>query len=186
MHIKCFSALLDQPLQEKNMSFKHKLFWHEGTLKGSFSLDRLKVLKKGITFKHKISYSNYIGFADQLWCHGGSVNWDITSGQPCDWAPPPYFVYICLSAIPFSIYFGHYLLKGKSFYRIGPSSQGCPRCGGSVFKAEEVIEKGRTYHKKCFTCVKCNRPQDDKLQVWINLIGIKACSDTSVSAVTSN
>ena len=51
--------------------------------------------------------------------------------------------------------------------KIKPESigQGCPRCGGSVFKAEEVVEKGRTFHKKCFTCIKCNRPQDDKLQV---------------------
>ncbi len=45
------------------------------------------------------------------------------------------------------------------------SGQGCPRCGGSVFKAEEVVEKGQIFHKKCFTCIKCNRPQDDKLQV---------------------
>ncbi len=46
-------------------------------------------------------------------------------------------------------------------------NQGCPRCGGAVFQAEGVVEKGLAYHKKCFTCVKCNRPQDDKLQVRI-------------------
>jgi ribosomal protein S27AE len=45
------------------------------------------------------------------------------------------------------------------------SGRGCPRCGGAVFEAEKVVEKGITYHKKCFTCAKCNRPQDDKLQV---------------------
>ena len=45
--------------------------------------------------------------------------------------------------------------------------QGCPRCGGAVFKQEEVIEKGRNFHKRCFTCKKCNRPQADKLQVFV-------------------
>ena len=46
-------------------------------------------------------------------------------------------------------------------------SQGCPRCGGAVFQAEAVSEKGLTYHKRCFTCVNCNRPQNDKLQVFV-------------------
>ena len=45
------------------------------------------------------------------------------------------------------------------------ASDTCPRCGGSVFEAEKVVEKGRAYHRRCFTCVACNRPQDDKLQV---------------------
>ena len=43
----------------------------------------------------------------------------------------------------------------------------CPRCNGAVFQAEEVIEKGISYHKRCFTCVNCNRPQTDKLQVFV-------------------
>ena len=43
--------------------------------------------------------------------------------------------------------------------------RGCPRCGGVVFEAEKVVEKGLTYHKRCFRCATCNRPQDDKLQV---------------------
>ena len=47
----------------------------------------------------------------------------------------------------------------------GGVGRGCPRCGGAVFEAEKVVEKGLAYHKKCFTCSKCNRPQDDKLQV---------------------
>ena len=24
----------------------------------------------------------------------------------------------------------------------------CPRCGGSVFQAEEIVEKGLSYHKR--------------------------------------
>ena len=43
----------------------------------------------------------------------------------------------------------------------------CPRCNGAVFQAEEVVEKGISYHKRCFTCVNCNRPQTDKLQVFV-------------------
>ena len=44
--------------------------------------------------------------------------------------------------------------------------KGCPRCGGAVFQNEEIIEKGISYHKKCFTCHQCNRPLTDKLQVF--------------------
>ena len=29
-----------------------------------------RYFKKGIRFKHKLSYVNYFGFAGQLWCHG--------------------------------------------------------------------------------------------------------------------
>lgn len=42
----------------------------------------------------------------------------------------------------------------------------CPRCGGAVYEAEKVTEKGHTYHKQCFTCISCHRPCD-KLQVQI-------------------
>ena len=45
--------------------------------------------------------------------------------------------------------------------------KGCPRCGGAVFKQEEVMEKGRNFHKRCFSCKKCHRPQADKLQVFV-------------------
>ena len=43
----------------------------------------------------------------------------------------------------------------------------CPRCNGAVFQAEEIVEKGHSYHKRCFTCINCNRPQLDKLQVYV-------------------
>ena len=35
------------------------------------------------------------------------------------------------------------------------------------FQAEEIVEKGHSYHKRCFTCINCNRPQLDKLQVYV-------------------
>ena len=45
------------------------------------------------------------------------------------------------------------------------AEEGCPNCGGVVFEAEKVGENGKYYHKRCFICCKCRRPQDDKLQV---------------------
>ena len=41
--------------------------------------------------------------------------------------------------------------------------QGCPRCGGQVFHAEQMFSKGKTYHKKCFSCNSCKRPLDSVL-----------------------
>ncbi|XP_064600601.1 cysteine and glycine-rich protein 2-like [Liolophura sinensis] len=36
----------------------------------------------------------------------------------------------------------------------------CPKCGRSVYKAEEVLAAGRAYHKSCFTCLSCNKSLD--------------------------
>ena len=60
----------------------------------------------------------------------------------------------------FKIYFSRY---DSSTIK---DEKGCPRCGGAVFQNEEIIEKGISYHKKCFTCHQCNRPLTDKLQVF--------------------
>ena len=49
---------------------------------------------------------------------------------------------------------------------IKDEDKGCPRCGGAVYQAEEIIEKGISFHKKCFTCKNCSRPLNDKLQVF--------------------
>lgn len=38
--------------------------------------------------------------------------------------------------------------------------QGCPRCGGVVFAAEEVLAKGRQWHRKCFKCKDCIKTLD--------------------------
>ena len=35
--------------------------------------------------------------------------------------------------------------------------QGCGRCGGAVFKAEEVRCDGLLYHAQCATCAACAR-----------------------------
>ena len=37
----------------------------------------------------------------------------------------------------------------------------------AVFEAEKITEAGRSYHRRCFVCCQCKRPQDDKLQVCV-------------------
>ncbi|XP_044011940.1 muscle LIM protein Mlp84B-like isoform X2 [Aphidius gifuensis] len=44
-----------------------------------------------------------------------------------------------------------------------PAGQGCPRCGGMVFAAEQQLAKGTMWHKKCFNCNECHRPLDSML-----------------------
>ncbi|XP_049765020.1 muscle LIM protein Mlp84B-like isoform X1 [Schistocerca cancellata] len=44
-----------------------------------------------------------------------------------------------------------------------PAGQGCPRCGGAVFAAEQQLAKGTMWHKKCFNCNACHRPLDSVL-----------------------
>lgn len=41
--------------------------------------------------------------------------------------------------------------------------QGCPRCGGTVFAAEQQLAKGTMWHQKCFNCAECHRPLDSTL-----------------------
>lgn len=41
--------------------------------------------------------------------------------------------------------------------------QGCPRCGGAVFAAEQQLAKGTIWHQKCFNCAECHRPLDSTL-----------------------
>lgn len=35
--------------------------------------------------------------------------------------------------------------------------KGCPRCGGAVFAAEQMLAKGSLWHKNCYKCKECNR-----------------------------
>ncbi|XP_037806961.1 muscle LIM protein Mlp84B isoform X1 [Lucilia sericata] len=44
-----------------------------------------------------------------------------------------------------------------------PEGEGCPRCGGAVFAAEQQLSKSRMWHKKCFNCSQCHRPLDSML-----------------------
>jgi hypothetical protein len=46
---------------------------------------------------------------------------------------------------------------------MAPEGQGCPRCGGVVFAAEQQLAKGTMWHKKCFNCAECHRPLDSTL-----------------------
>ncbi|KAI5739612.1 hypothetical protein M8J77_021410 [Diaphorina citri] len=41
--------------------------------------------------------------------------------------------------------------------------EGCPRCGGAVFAAEQQLAKGTMWHKQCFSCNVCKRPLDSVL-----------------------
>ncbi len=34
------------------------------------------------------------------------------------------------------------------------------RCGGAVFKAEEIYSAGKSYHRKCATCITCAKKLD--------------------------
>ena len=45
-----------------------------------------------------------------------------------------------------------------------------------MFEAERITEKGKNYHRRCFTCCKCSRPQDDKLQVFVGFDSKIYCS----------
>lgn len=44
-----------------------------------------------------------------------------------------------------------------------PAGQGCPRCGGAVFAAEQQLAKGTMWHQQCFNCAECHRPLDSTL-----------------------
>ncbi|XP_046395058.1 muscle LIM protein Mlp84B-like isoform X2 [Ischnura elegans] len=44
-----------------------------------------------------------------------------------------------------------------------PAGEGCPRCGGMVYAAEQQLAKGTMWHKKCFNCAECHRPLDSML-----------------------
>ena len=44
-----------------------------------------------------------------------------------------------------------------------PDGEGCPRCGGFVYHADQVFSKGRAWHKGCFKCNKCHRVLDSRI-----------------------
>lgn len=61
------------------------------------------------------------------------------------------------------------IANAKPFYNPDTTSikaapgQGCPRCGGAVFAAEQQLAKGSIWHKICFSCAECKRPLDSTL-----------------------
>ncbi|XP_035734560.1 muscle LIM protein Mlp84B-like isoform X4 [Vespa mandarinia] len=44
-----------------------------------------------------------------------------------------------------------------------PEGEGCPRCGGYVYAAEQMLARGRGYHRQCFKCKVCQRSLDSTL-----------------------
>ena len=47
--------------------------------------------------------------------------------------------------------------RNTSSLKSADEKKNCPRCGGGVFSAEEVFSKGRSYHRKCATCLACEK-----------------------------
>lgn len=41
-----------------------------------------------------------------------------------------------------------------------PDGQGCPKCGGCVYAAEQMLARGRSWHKECFKCGLCSKGLD--------------------------
>nr|XP_053600570.1 muscle LIM protein Mlp84B isoform X7 [Plodia interpunctella] len=44
-----------------------------------------------------------------------------------------------------------------------PPGEGCPRCGGYVYAAEQMLARGKGYHRRCFKCLNCNRTLDSMM-----------------------
>ncbi|XP_022223892.2 muscle LIM protein Mlp84B [Drosophila obscura] len=44
-----------------------------------------------------------------------------------------------------------------------PDGSGCPRCGVAVFAAEQMLARGKGYHRRCFKCVQCNKTLDSTI-----------------------
>ncbi|KAK2716277.1 hypothetical protein QYM36_010756 [Artemia franciscana] len=38
--------------------------------------------------------------------------------------------------------------------------EGCPRCGGVVYNAEQMLARGKAWHKTCYKCNECNKRLD--------------------------
>jgi len=56
---------------------------------------------------------------------------------------------------------GH--IKDKYDVIQAPDGQGCPRCGGYVYHADQVFSKDRVWHKGCFKCGICARFLDSRI-----------------------
>ena len=44
-----------------------------------------------------------------------------------------------------------------------PEGEGCPRCGGFVYHADQIFSKDKAYHKQCFKCTVCHRQLDSRI-----------------------
>jgi len=52
--------------------------------------------------------------------------------------------------------------KGSANGLQAPKGQGCPRCGCFVYHADQILSKGRIWHKQCFKCRTCHRSLDSR------------------------
>ncbi|CAG7785974.1 unnamed protein product [Allacma fusca] len=50
-----------------------------------------------------------------------------------------------------------------SVIKAAPGEPSCPRCGGAVFAAEQMLARGSVWHKRCYSCGDCRRPLDSIL-----------------------
>ncbi|KAG8229005.1 hypothetical protein J437_LFUL009168 [Ladona fulva] len=51
------------------------------------------------------------------------------------------------------------MLEPKNVIK-APEGEGCPRCGGYVYAAEQMLARGRSWHRGCFKCNACTKRLD--------------------------
>ncbi|TRY73464.1 hypothetical protein TCAL_02229 [Tigriopus californicus] len=51
-------------------------------------------------------------------------------------------------------------LNNTALIKSQDDKKNCPRCGGAVFKAEEIASHGKSFHKKCASCAACAKKLD--------------------------
>ena len=121
-----------------------------------------------------------------MWCHGLSKLWchvwSVLLLSPI-MAPPPYFVYICLHAIPFSIYFGFNVgnlgkpryLASSNFRNLPPLAKFSKFWGKfSICQIVRLTLANLLYYWSNFHC--CKRPDTEKyLTVWSHCLRVTCC-----------
>lgn len=50
--------------------------------------------------------------------------------------------------------------EGRPFTGAKPAKGGCPRCGHSVYAAEQMNSRNGIWHKRCFNCSECHSSLD--------------------------
>ena len=63
-----------------------------------------------------------------------------------------------LSVLVSSVYYAHVLYLSRMSKWGGGAK--CPKCGKTVYMAEEVLAEGHKWHKLCFKCSECGKMLD--------------------------